>query len=314
MLSRNTIVICASSAAILVAAASIFLHSGEEEQAPLTEDMPPLSAESLRAEGEAGGDLTVVDGGTAAAEDAAADGEEEDPAEQQMSQEELDKLPRWDRDFLTTISPEARAQFHVSFQAARAAYARESWAECLSFINECELIFDGTPHLWNLKSCALLEMQSLADAETSIRRVLELLPNDQIALMNLASLHVARKDYRAAIPQQEKLRSILRSTNTLDQLDLITFNQLLCHLMLRQEMEARALVADVDIMRDSPLHFCSQAAFAIYKGDSDTAGNYLAKAARIYGNDPLHRLYLRKFSESGLKEKYVTQPRPNTAF
>ncbi len=301
MTSRNTIVLGTATAAALVALASIFLHRNSDEN-EMAEHLAKLEAQALSlAQTQKEDAMAPVEGEVYYDEDEA---DMETADQEGLSPEELAKLPEWAREF-AKLGKEARAQFLLSFSIAKAAYARESWAECVAILNECELIFDANPNVWNLRACALIEIESFDEAETYVKRTLAYKPADPIGLLNLANIQMARRDFSGSIKTLETLRKDLRSEGNHDQLDIFTFRQLLCHLMLRQEMEARALVTELNALHDSPLFYCAEAAFAIYKNDSNAARRALDSASRIYGRSPLLNAYRKWLERCGLREKFM---------
>ncbi len=301
MTSRNTIVLGTATTAALVALVSIFLHRNSNEN-EMAEHLAKLEEQaSLLAQNKKEEAMKPVEGEVYYDEDEA----DMEAADQEgLSPEELAKLPEWAREF-AKLGKEARAQFMLSFSIAKAAYARESWAECVSILNECEDIFDANPNVWNLRACALIELEEYEEAEAFVKRTLEYKPADPIGLLNLANIQMERRDFPASIKTLEILRNDLRSQGNHDQLDLFTFRQLLCHLMMRQEMEARALITDLNALHDSPLFYCAEAAFAIYKNDSNAAREALNSVSRIYGRSPLLNAYRKWLERCGLREKFM---------
>ncbi len=226
------------------------------------------------------------------------------PNNSELSEEELAKLPPWEANFMR-LSLEHRLAFATAFTKAKAAYAAEQWANCLALLTDCELIYSGSPNVWNLRSCALLASDAPNEAEPSIKRSLELNPEDNVALMCLSEMLMLRQDYQNSIPVLEKLRHIHLSEENRILHDAFAFHQLLCHLMLGQEMEARALVADYTPLTDSPLYYFAQAAFCVYRGDSEAALEPLRAATTIYGNGGATASYRKWMSKSGLARKYA---------
>ncbi len=218
------------------------------------------------------------------------------------------KLPPW-QTALNKLSQEERTTFIASFNHAKAAYDSEQWVACLSLLNDCDFIYAEHPDVRNLRACALLACDKLDEAETLINRSLELNPNDDVALMNQSELLMLRADFRHCISVLERLRTLHPGNNNRTLHDAFTFHQLLCHLMLRQEMEARALVTNITPMTDSPLYYFSQAAFCIYKGDSQGALAPLRSASAIYSENGTAS-YRKWITRIGLTRKYVRNAQP----
>ncbi len=242
------------------------------------------------------------------AEEAATDAAGEEaaaPADSDtLPEEELAKLPPWQAAF-ERLPINKRRAFASFFISAKAAYAAQQWSTCLSHLNDCELIYNGSPNVWNLRSCALLANNEPEKAEESIQSSLKLNPDDNVALMCQAERFMLMRDFRSCIAPLEHLRRLHPVTEDRTLHDTFTFHQLLCHLMLRQEMEARALVADCTPLTDSPLYYYSQAAFCIYAGDSQGALEPLRACASIYGNEGISANYRKWMERCGLADKYV---------
>ncbi len=236
--------------------------------------------------------------------DAAAEEPATAAAPDQLSEEELAKLPPWQAAF-ERLPINKRRAFASCFISAKIAYAAQQWSTCLSHLNDCDLIYNGSPNVWNLRSCALLANQEPEKAEESINRSLELNPDDNVALMCQAERFMLLRDFRSSLAPLERLRRLHPEAEDRTLHDTFTFQQLLCHLMLRQEMEARALVADCTPLTDSPLYYYSQAAFCIYAGDSQGALEPLRACTAIYGSEGICANYRKWMERSGLADKYV---------
>ncbi len=219
----------------------------------------------------------------------------------QPSEEELAKLPPWKAAF-ERLSHDDKLAYIISFTKAKEAYNSNQWANCQAFLNDCELINNANPDVWNLRACALLASQELPEAEVCINRSLELNPEDAVALMARAELLMLRRDFRGCIPILEGLRQRHRTEKDRPLHDMFSFSQLLCHLMLRQEMEARAIAAGLTPLSDTPLYYYSEAAFSIYQGQSIQALEHLRSATTIYGNTAAS--YRKWLNQCGLAEKY----------
>ncbi len=259
-----------------------------------TEEQASLSAYSAEAEKALSVDPFLT---------ATASRNESAPADNIPSEEELAKLPPWQAAF-ARLDKEKRYAFAAAFSRAKEAFHTEQWASCLALLNDCELIYDGSPDVWNLRACALLSDNSLDEAETFINRSLELNPNDAVALMSRSELLMRRRDFRSCITILEKLRKLHHPSQSASLHNTFTYHQLLCHLMLRQEMEARALVSGLTPLSDTPLYYYSQAAFSIYMGNSNGALEPLRSATTIYGNSGETSSYRKWLNKCGLAEKY----------
>ncbi len=226
----------------------------------------------------------------------------------EFSEEELAKLPPWQAGF-NRLSKQDRLSYATAFTKAKAAYNVEQWATCLALLNDCELIYNESPNTWNLRACALLGTGALDEAEPHIQRSLALNANDSVALMCQSELLMLRKDYKGSIEVLQKLRRLHHPSTQRALHDAFSFHQLLCHLMLRQEMEARALVADQTPLCDTPLYYFAEAAFRVYNGDSAGAMEPLRSAVNIFGNGGTTSSYRKWMNKCGLADKYVRNKR-----
>ncbi len=253
-----------------------------------------------------------ADSAASSAQESTPAAEEERPAaptdELGLTEEDIARLPSWQAGFVR-LSQSERAAFATAFTKAKAAYNGEQWANCLAHLNNCDLIYDGSPNVWNLRACALLATNELDAAAPFIARSLKLDPTDSVALMCQSELYMLRKEFGNSIPVLEKLRHMHRAEPDRALHDAFTFHQLLCHLMLRQEMEARALVAGLSPLCDSPLYYYSEAAFSVYRGDSNGALEPLRSASNIFGNGGATSSYRKWMNKCGLADKYVRNKR-----
>ncbi len=309
---NNILFACASIGTTLVLFAYLFYPASTQEET-VTAAPPAQTEQAQEAAGES--ERRAQTNNPFAADDfltdTPADAEGEDAAEKatdEPSEEELAKLPPWQAAF-ARLSKEKRLAFAQAFQNAKNAYASEQWSVCLAQLNDCELIYPDNPNVWNLRACALLSGNELDEAETYIARSLKLNPKDDIALMCEAELFMRRRDFQACIPKLEQLRQLHSNKEDRTLLDTFTFRQLLCHLMLRQKMEARALVADITPMTDSPLYYFSEAAFCVYEGNSQGAMEPLRSATSVYGNNATSS-YRKWMNQCGLADKYARDNQP----
>ncbi len=231
-----------------------------------------------------------------------------EPNNSGYTDEELARLPAWQAAFVR-LEPQQRVEFAATFTRAKAAYNAEQWTGCLALLDKCEAIFADSPNVSNLRACALLSINELEQAEPCINRSLQLNPNDSVALMCLAELHMLKQDFRRSIDALQRLRNLHQAEGDRALYDAFTFHQLLCHLMLRQEMEARALVAGLSPICDSPLYYYSEAAFCVYRGDGTAALTPLRSASNIFGNGGTTSSYRKWMSKCGLADKYVRNKR-----
>ncbi len=305
---KNILYSCSCVGIALVILAYLFIPGGSTEG---EDDPAPTEQQTGASESET---TEAPDAKALLAEEALSDqgiqGHGASPAEEAtMTEADLAQLPAWQAGF-ARLSAENRRAFAIAFAMAKKAYSTEQWAHCLALLNDCELIYDNSPNVWNLRACALLATGELNEAESFINRSLEFNAEDSVALMCKSELLMMRRDFRNCIPLLEHMRRTHKGEENRALHDTFTFHQLLCHLMLRQEMEARALVSGLTPMTDSPLYYFSQAAFCVYKGDSNAALEPLRSATNIYGNAGVTSSYRKWMNGCGLADKYVHGKRP----
>lgn len=215
----------------------------------------------------------------------------------------LQELPDWLLEF-SNVEPREKESYIEEFRAAKAAYVLSDWVGCELHLNNCEMIFKGNPSIWNLRCSALIEQGRLAEAEEELNRAQEALPNDDVTLMNIANLCLAKKDFGASI---ERISGILDKIPYVQESlrDTLTFRLLLCHLMQGQEEEARELVRDKSPLSDTPLYYFSKASFSIFKGDRKAAMQSINSCNRIFAKTAAIIPYQRALNISGLIEKYL---------
>jgi len=230
------------------------------------------------------------------------------PSEEGTNDGQTDKreiaVPLWLQE-LSNLPAEQRQLYISSFAKAKAAYAAAKFAECELHLNSCEMIYRGNPSVWSLRASLYIVQQRFDEAETLIKKVIKEQPGDSITAFNLSSLSLAKGDYERCIEQTSKLLEKIRFHEGVQLQHSLKFRLLLAHLMLGQEAEAEKLVADVTPLDDSPLYYYAQAAFAIYRGDSEAAAKEIATADRIYRSEKYLLSYKQSLSASQLQDKYL---------
>lgn len=216
---------------------------------------------------------------------------------------ELQDLPDWLLEF-SNVEPKDKAVYIQEFKAAKTAYILSNWVDCELHLNNCEMIFKGNPSIWNLRCSALIEQGRVEEAEEELTRARQALPNDDVTLMNIANLYLAKKEYAASI---EHISSILDKIPYVQTglRDTLTYRLVLCHLMLGQKEEAQELVKDASPMSDTPLYYFCKASFAIADGDRKAAMQAIGSCNRIFSKTAASIPYQRALNISGLIEKYL---------
>lgn len=225
------------------------------------------------------------------------------PLSAQDTHTQLQELPEWLLEF-SNVEPRDKETYIQEFREAKTAYVLSDWVGCELHLNNCEMIFKGNPSIWNLRCSALIEQNRLSEAEAELKKAQEALPDDDVTIMNIANLYLAKKEFAASI---EHISAILDKIPYVQEglRDTLTFRVVLCHLMLGQESEARELVKDKSPLSDTPLYYFSKAALSIYKGDRKGAMQSINSCNRIFSKTAASIPYQRALNISGLIEKYL---------
>lgn len=216
----------------------------------------------------------------------------------------ISELPQWLIDF-SNIPKETQQRYIEVFREAKIAYASGNWVLCCTYLNECEFIFKGNPHVWNLRATCLIEQANFHEAELMLKKAQQELPMDETTIMNRANLHMARGEFAECI---ELLRAIIDAqdaTAAPDLTDVLTFRIYLCHLMLGQQKEAAELVRHLGPLDDTPLYYFSQAALHISKGNRTRAVEDINAASAIFSKGNAIQPYIRSIQASGLENKFL---------
>lgn len=213
-------------------------------------------------------------------------------------------VPLWLQE-LSNLPSEQRKLYTNSFAKAKAAYASAKLAECESHLNSCEMIYQGNPSVWSLRASLYIAQRRFDEAEALMEKVVKEQPEDSITAFNRSLLSLGRGDYERCVEQTSELLEKVRFLEGMQLQHSLKFRLLLAYLMLGQKDKAEKLVADVTPLDDSPLYYYSQAAFAIYRGDSATAAKEIATADRIYRGEKYLLSYKQNLSSSQLQDKYL---------
>ena len=81
---------------------------------------------------------------------------------------------------------------------------------------------------------------------------------------------------------------------------MLTYRQVLCHLLLGQRKEAIARVAHLSAMDDTPLFYYSRVAIALFDGDLRSARRDLSVVRQVFSNNNAYISYERALSQPGL--------------
>ena len=209
------------------------------------------------------------------------------------------ELPQWLVDF-SNLPRNDREQYLRAFNNAKHAYQQGQWVACIGYLADCEMIFRGNPNVWNLRACCLMEQKYLDEAAEELEKVRKVLPNDPVTAMNLANIRMARGQYAESIDTLRKLRETLPYGTPQELLYVLDFREMLCHIMLGQEAEAKELVKGLTPISDTPLYYYSQVVFALAQGDRVGASRHLRTANSIFSKGNITVPYQRALELSGI--------------
>jgi len=213
-----------------------------------------------------------------------------------------ENFPNWVVDF-SNLKKAHRAAWYQNFQSAKQAYKKGNWLGCIGYINQCEMIYDKNPNIWNLRAACLVEQGLYAQAEPYVRAAMLILPLDHVCLLNISSVYLGQHAYEQCIIELETLFCKVPKNSELEARDILIYRAFLCHIMLNNKEKARALVANVDAMDDSPLYYYVQIAWALYDGNIDKACDDLRSVQLIFCNYPKLRAYSRSLDMAGLLKR-----------
>ncbi len=222
------------------------------------------------------------------------------PMPQNPEEQDMKEIPQWLVDF-SNLTKDAREQYLSHFNRAKYAYHQGQWIECIAQLAECEILLRGNPSVWNLRASCLLEQKYFKEAEEELLKVLKVMPNDPVTIMNLASVHMACERFGQSLQIIIPLREDLYMQHAADELlYVLDYRALLCYLRLGQKEKARAIVSSVSPMADTPLYYYSKAAIALSEGKRADAVHYLSVVERIFANNRACIPYHRALELSGL--------------
>lgn len=215
-------------------------------------------------------------------------------------------LPAWAVAF-SNLPAEKRAEFTAYFQFAREAFMQARWVECLGHLNNCDLIFNGNPHVWSMRAGSLIEQGMYDEAEESVIKVLEVLPDDPVGLLNLSHIYMGKGEYARCVKELEIVLAALPFDSSRDLRDILLFRIFLCKLMLGDEEGAKQVVSHTNAMDDTPLFYYSQAGLQIFAGNEDAAQKEISTAHKIFKDGSNMRAYHRAIEICKIVDKYVNK-------
>ncbi len=212
-------------------------------------------------------------------------------------QEEV--APAWLVD-LSNLPKEERARYLSEFASAKEAFRAGRWVICFTTLQGCEMIFNKNPNVWALMAGCLIEQQQFDEAEEYVEKVEKAAPGDPVNAVNRARVYMGRGEYERCIKAIDKLISTLPGKYDGEVINVLTYRQVLCHLLLGQRKEAIARVSHLSAMDDTPLFYYSRVAIALFDGDLRSARRDLSVVRQVFSNNNAYISYERALSQPGL--------------
>lgn len=219
-------------------------------------------------------------------------------------QQQAAPVAEWLADF-SNLPKETRAEYIDLFHRAKRAYVFGDWIICYALLEECEMLYNKNPHVWNLRTVCLIAQNKLEEAEQELIKAKKELPHDETTYMNIANLHMAKGEYQQCIDVLRNIIDSMPDPVSQNLVDILTFRIYLCHIMLGQRKDARNLVSHLTPLSDTPLYYYSQAALHISRGDRTQARQDIQAADTIFAKGNATLPYLRAIQASGLEEKFL---------
>ena len=219
-------------------------------------------------------------------------------------QQQAAPVAGWLADF-SNLPKETRAEYIDLFHRAKRAYVFGDWIICYALLEECEMLYNKNPHVWNLRTVCLIAQDKLEEAEQELIKAKKELPHDETTYMNIANLHMAKGEYQQCIDVLRNIIDSMPDPVSQNLVDILTFRIYLCHIMLGQRKEARKLVSHLTPLSDTPLYYYSQAALHISRGNKTQARQDIQAADTIFAKGNATLPYLRAIQASGLEEKFL---------
>lgn len=215
--------------------------------------------------------------------------------------EQKEEVPEWLAQ-LSNLPREQRDAYIQNFTLAKQALNAGNWVACDAALTSCEFIFNKNPNIHNLRIVCYIEQKRLESAAEEMEKALRLLPDDATTLVNLATLRMAQKDYRACIKEMTDVLENPKSDIKQEVRDILIFRIFLCHLMLGEIPQAEEWVAELSPISDTPLFYYSRAALCLYLKDAPGAQRDLQSAANIFASTGLLVPYQRALLSCDLTE------------
>lgn len=219
----------------------------------------------------------------------------------EKEQKDEEQVPEWLAQ-LSNLPREKRDEYIAHFTQAKAALAQGNWVDCDAELTSCEFIFNKNPNIHNLRVVCYIEQKRYDAATEALEKARELLPDDATTLVNAASLHMAKKDYRACIREMTDVLETPSYNISQEVRNILIFRVFLCHLMLGEVSQAEEWVSELSPISDTPLFYYSRAAVCLYLRDAHGAQRDLQSAANIFSEGGMLIPYQRALLSCDLTE------------
>lgn len=223
------------------------------------------------------------------------------PAQEAPVKEEptVHDMPQWLIDF-SNLPREERATYLNMFNLAKQAYQKGEWVACYGYLADCEMIFKDNPNVWNLSASCLIEQKYFDEAAKHLEKVLKVMPNDSVAVMNQANLYLATGRYAESISVIDRLLPELPPDTDEELINVLIYRKVLALVLQNNIPEAKKQVAHLNAFSDTPLYYYSQAAFFLAEGKKVEASRSLRSASNIFSKKAAHITYQRALDLSQL--------------
>lgn len=252
--------------------------------------------------------LLVVTAATLAAADLpTVDVFEDEPEERRAATTDTDKeiteIPDWVSE-LSNLPSDVRQRYLTLFTAAKRAYSQGALGLCEKCLDDCELIYDKNPNVWNLRASVYISRECFDLAEPWLKKVRAVAPDDLVANLNFSLMYLGQGKYDEAIRETDLLLGEIEYKEDMEGIrHTLLFRKFVALIILNRSDEAKILVKDVTPLTFTPLYYYSQAVLAAYEKDMSRSVKELAAGDRIYRFDPYLPTYKQALAFTKLLEK-----------
>jgi tetratricopeptide (TPR) repeat protein len=178
---------------------------------------------------------------------------------------------------------ERRQEFAKHVNRAVELFQQKRIFETLDELAKAELIFTESPDLLNIKGSCYVEMRNFEQALAMFKKADQLMPNNPSHEFNIAEVYFVTGEWQKSYDRFTKILKDIPEGN-LPLKRLIEFKLLLCLKKLDRHDEAAAMAKQYDFQDDSPFHYYAEAAMAYEANNVVKAEEWVARAARVFGD------------------------------